>query len=113
MGIGIAAGAALSVLLNYKRKYQNQNDERMSNENDILENANDFLLNARNKADELVNDARTKSGLMIEEAGKLLSTIKSKTSEMHEKISLGAGDEAQRIRNELQILISEFREKLN
>lgn len=112
MLIGVAAGTAVSILLIYKNKKTNFWNEESSYENEMLDNVNNYLLDARDKVEEMVKEAEEKSDKFISEAGKNLALIKEKTSEMHSKIAKGYIDEAMKIKNEMEKIISDFKESL-
>ena len=86
--------------------------EDLGGENEMLDKANHYLLLARNRVEEMVKEAEEKSSSIIQEAGKMLSLSKEKTSEMHQKLFEGADEEAEKIRAELNNTITEFRNRL-
>ncbi len=110
--VGVSAGAAAAFLFNLKKEQELFSREDMGGENDMLDKANDYLLFARNKVEEMVKDAEEKSISIIDETGKTLSLLKEKTSEMHKKLSEGADDDAEKIRAELNKTITEFKKRL-
>ena len=110
--IGLSAGAAISFLINLKKDELLFSSEDLGGENDMLDQANHYLLLARKKVKEMVKEAEEKSSTIIEEAGKMLLLSKEKTSEMHQKLSEGANEEAEKIRLELNKTITEFQNTL-
>jgi len=110
--IGISTGAAISFLLHLKKEEMLFSREDLGGENEMLDKANHYLLLARNRVEEMVKEAEEKSSSIIQEAGKMLSLSKEKTSEMHQKLFEGADEEAEKIRAELNNTITEFRNRL-
>lgn len=109
---GIAAGAFVSAIINYNYKKHSDYDNSDSDENDILESANEYLLMARSKAEKIVKDAEEKSHSIIIEAGKLLALSKENTDLMYNKLSEGLTDEANEIKVNMEKDIEDFRKKL-
>lgn len=109
----MTAGIAGASLILLRKNDFSISPQEMYHEDDLLEHANDYLLNARREAGEIVKDAEEKSNLLIEEAGKKLSLVKEKTDELHNKISEGRIEEAMKIKNELENIIVDFKSKLN
>ncbi len=109
---GLAAGAAISAILYNRKKDTGYSEDDIFDDNDMLDQANDFLLNARIQADEMVNTAEEKSLNVIKEAGQLLSIVKEKTAKMYETISGNNNAEAEKIKEEIEAKIEEFRGKL-
>lgn len=110
--VGLTAGAVGTLLILHNQKILFTDEGKFSYENDLLDRANEYLLNARNKAEEIVKNAEEQSILLLEEAGKSLTLIKEKTKEIHDKISIGKTEEAMKIKGELENIISDFKTKL-
>ena len=108
----MTAGITGALLILLRKNDFSLSGKVMYHEDDLLDHANDFLLNARRKAGEIVKEAEEKSNLLIEEAGKKLSLVKIKTGELHGKISEGRIEEAMKIKNELENIIADFKSKL-
>lgn len=113
--IGIAAGllACLSIyiIIKYKKEDELFSGEDFPDENDLLDKANYHLLLARNKADKMIHEAEEKSNSILDKAGKILSSAKDKTSSIHYDLKESAETEINKIKEEIEESIDEFRKK--
>jgi len=110
-GIAAAAGIFLSALyFSNSRKFSD--NDGISEESGYLDYANDYLINAREKARNMIKNAEEKSEILINEAGRKLSEVKELTEQMHKKISEGSIEEAMKIKNEVENLVYDFKNKL-
>ena len=110
---GIVTGISITLIINLKSKYPGNHDEDSNYENDKLDEASHYLLKARNKADEIVAEAASKSSSILEEAGRILSLAKAKTSSLHFEHKETADAEINKIREEIEITIEDFKKRLN
>ncbi|MDQ3020816.1 MAG: hypothetical protein M3R36_09635 [Bacteroidota bacterium] len=110
--IGILTGLSIPVLLKLKRDEDLFSNEDLSDENDMLDNANHYLMLARNKVDEMVHEAEVESNSILDHAGKILSSAKEKTSTIHYELSESAEEKINKIKEEIDASIEEFRKKL-
>lgn len=110
--IGLTAGAAGAAIILLNKKEFSFQDTQSFLDNEMLDNVNDYLLKARKKAGEIIKNAEEQSSLMIGEAGKNLLYVKEKTEELHKKISEGSIEEAMKIKDELENIITEFKNKI-
>ena len=110
--IGLTAGAAGAAFILLNKKELSFQDTQSFLDNEMLDNVNDYLLKARKKVGEIIKNAEEQSSLMIGEAGKNLLYVKEKTEELHKKISEGSIEEAMKIKDELENIITEFKNKI-
>ncbi len=108
---GLLAGIAVPVILKLKRDEELFSEEDLSHDNYMLDNASHYLLHARNKVDEMVDQAKQKSDSMIEEAGKILSSAREMTSSVHSESGKSAEEKINEIKEEIDKTIEEFRRK--
>ncbi|MBL8007707.1 MAG: hypothetical protein JNJ56_09255 [Ignavibacteria bacterium] len=106
-GAGIAA--VIASLISLQKRNNGSKDKDFPDENELLDKANDYLLDARNKVDKMIREAEEKSVSILHEAGKLLSLVKENTAEMHNKFSHGIEEEAEKLRQEIEESIEKFR----
>lgn len=107
LGAAISASVAIIVI---KRKNRNAEFEAESDdENEMLDRANDYLLQARDKVEDMLKEAEQKSISILTEAGKLFSEVKEKTAELHKKHMQGIEDEADKLKKEIEQSIEHFR----
>ncbi len=109
---GLAAGTAAAFLFKYTKQDDTMTDYDHGNENDMLDKANDYLLLARNKVEEMVKFAETESLTLIEEAGKILSRAKDNTEKIFSSAADDLAEEAAKERKEIEEFIENFRNKL-
>ncbi|MEO8208983.1 MAG: hypothetical protein ABI840_00365 [bacterium] len=109
---GILTGLTLSILLKFKRDEALFSGEDLSDENDMLDKINHYLLLARNRVDEMVQEAEAESNSILEHAGKILSLAKEKTSSIHYDLKESAEDEINKIKEEIDASVEEFRKQL-
>lgn len=111
---GILVGLSIPVLIKYRRDSEMHSDEDTPNDNDsdMLDKANHYLMLAKNKVDEMVAEASLKSDSYIEEAGKILSTAKEKTSSIHYDLKETAEEEINKIKAEIDLSIEEFKKRM-
>ena len=112
---GLLAGLSIRVIMRLRNEEVLFSDEDMessgSTENDMLDKANNYLLFARKKVNEIVKEAEAKSSSILEEAGIILSRAKDKTARLHFKNSKEAMEELNKIREELEKNIKKLEEK--
>lgn len=106
-GVGIAA--LITAVINLQKRNRSLTDKDFPDENEMLDRANDYLLDARNKVDKMIKEAEEKSVSILHEAGKLLSHVKENTAEMHSKFSQGIEEEAERLKQEIEDSLEKFR----
>ena len=70
---GMLAGISIAFIFNSKGKESDIWDEDNSDDNDKLDRARQYLLKAKSKADEMIEDAAFRSNSILEDAGKILS----------------------------------------
>lgn len=109
---GIVAGVAVSVLIKFKKHDSQPGHEDNFFENDMLDSANDYLLAARVKSENMVKDAEEKSRSILDEAGKILSLVKEKTALMNENLTDKTSDEAEKLKEEIENQIRKFKNKI-
>lgn len=110
---GIFAGITIALVINYKNKIHFLKDEEPCDENDILEKANQYLLKAKNEADELVAEAESRSNSILDEAGRILLLAKERTSSLHYDHTESAHSEIVKIKEEIDMNIEEFKRRLS
>lgn len=112
MVLGILTGLSIPVLLKFKRDEDLFSNEDLSDENDRLDKVNQYLVIARKRVDEMMNEAEAESNSILEHAGKILSSAKEKTSAIHYELKESADEEINKIKEEIDKSIDEFRRKL-
>lgn len=110
---GIIAGASIAAVIAGLIRLQNRNnyfkEKDFPDENEMLDRANEYLLDARSKVDKMIKEAEEKSVSILHEAGKLLSLVKENTAEMHNKFSQGIEEEAEKLKQEIEESLEKFR----
>ncbi|MEO8665978.1 MAG: hypothetical protein ABI462_10815 [Ignavibacteria bacterium] len=116
IAIGTLLGLAVPVILKFRKERELFSDEDLSDDgehNSMLDEANDFLLSTRKKVNEMVKDAEIKSGSILNDAATILSKAKDKTSEIHYDMQDSARDEINKLKEEIEKSIVEFKKKLD
>lgn len=108
----VITGLSIYLILKKRIKADLNSNEEFNDENNILEKANHHLLIARNKAEEMMHEAEEKSNSILEQAGKILSSAKEKTSSIHFERTESAENEVNKIKEEIEESITEFRKKM-
>jgi len=110
---GAIAGISAAVIFSAKRENDLYEDEDQETENDNLDRANEYLIHARTKAEKMISDAAHKSSSILEEAGKILSLAKTKTSSLHFDHRESALEEIRKLKKDIENTIEDFKRKLD
>ncbi len=113
IGAGILIGLSIPALLRFNREENLFSDEDLSNDNDMLNKANHYLILAKNKVDEMVNEAEQESNSLLTEAGRILSTAKEKTSAIHFQHENFAEEDIDKIKAEIEKSIEELNKRIS
>ena len=105
---GMLAGISIAFIFNSKGKESDIWDEDNSDDNDKLDRARQYLLKAKSKADEMIEDAAFRSNSILEDAGKILSAAKEKTSVLHFEHAETAEKEFLKIKEDIDKTIVVF-----
>ncbi len=109
---GIAAGTAAAFLIRFRNENSLINEDNGDDENDLLDKANNYLLLAKNKVEEMVKKAETESMSLLDEAGNILSRVKDSTARVHNSESEGIYSDMEKTKKEIEEIIDNFRKKL-
>lgn len=109
---GIAAGTAAAFLIRFRNENSLIPDDNGDDENDLLDKANNYLLLAKNKVEEMVKKAETESMSLLDEAGNILSRVKDSTARVHSSESEEIYSDMEKTKKEIEEIIDNFRKKL-
>ncbi|MBX7042566.1 MAG: hypothetical protein K1X85_06650 [Ignavibacteria bacterium] len=105
---GIAAGVIYSLIKEDERDTLWDEGDDIS----TIDLANEFLSEAKTRARELVDYANLKSDELLDEANNILIIAKEKAESLIAQGSSEAGEELQKAKEEIEKLISEYQKKL-
>ena len=110
--IGAAAGAIAALIVSEVVKLINDekmfSDEDLSEGNDLLDSANEFLLSAKRKSEKMIQEAEIKSDSILEHAAEILRSAKEKTSRIHTEEAKIAEEEIRKIKEEIESSIRKY-----
>ncbi|MDZ4710804.1 MAG: hypothetical protein SGI89_00600 [bacterium] len=109
---GLLAGLSIPVILKYKNERKENSLDHFTGGGVMLDEVNDYLLSARNKADSIINEAEEKSNSIIDHASRILTSAKEKTSKFHDVIMKGSSDEIMKIKESIENEILEFNKRI-
>lgn len=109
---GMAAGTAAAFLFRFRNENSLSPDNEGDDENDLLDKANNYLLLAKNKVEEMVKNAETESMSLLDEAGNILSRVKDSTARVHSNESEEIYNDMEKTKKEIEEIIDNFRKKL-
>ncbi|MFZ1321116.1 MAG: YtxH domain-containing protein [Ignavibacteria bacterium] len=105
---GIAAGVAITLIVR-NREGESFVEDDYFDPNEELGNASKFLSTAKKKAEDLVTEAKEKSGILLDEANEILKNAKEKVKSISENII----DDPEKELKSIKEIIEEKIEKLN
>jgi len=105
---GIAAGVAITLIVR-NRGTENFMEDDYFDPNEELGNASKFLSTAKKKAEDLVTEAKERSGILLDEANEILKNAKEKVR----SISENTIDDPEKELKSIKEIIEEKIEKLN
>ena len=105
---GIAAGVAITLIVR-NREGESFVEDDYFDPNEELGNASKFLSTAKKKAEDLVTEAKEKSGILLDEANEILKNAKEKVKSISENII----DYPEKELKSIKEIIEEKIEKLN
>jgi F0F1-type ATP synthase membrane subunit b/b' len=110
---GVLAGISIPVIIKYRKEEDLFSDEDLSHQNILLDKANRYLINARNEATKIIDHAEEKSHSLVEQAGKILSTAKEKTTRLHDLLKKGNETEIMKLKDSIEEDIKELNRIMN
>ncbi|HQY20985.1 MAG TPA: hypothetical protein PK294_10855 [Ignavibacteria bacterium] len=105
---GIAAGVAITLIVR-NRGTENFMEDDYFDPNEELGNASKFLSTAKKKAEDLVTEAKERSGILLDEANEILKNAKEKVRSIGENTI----DDPEKELKSIKEIIEEKIEKLN
>ncbi|MBS1518483.1 MAG: hypothetical protein JSS91_10395 [Bacteroidetes bacterium] len=112
LATGVAAGVALTVILK-NRQVQEYTDEDVFNPDEELGNASRYLSTAKKKAEDLVSEARERSGVLLDEANEILKNAKEKVKTITEANVPDPDSELKSIKEKIEKRIERLNDKLS
>ena len=110
---GVLTGLSIAAILMLRKEEGKYSDQEEVVEAGDPDNAGRYLLLARKEVDKMIAEAAVKSDSILEEAGKILSSAKEKTSQLHYEHMETAKEEIIRIKKEIEDVIEDFNNRLN
>lgn len=109
---GIAAGVAVTLIVR-SRGTESFTEDDYFDPNEELGNASKFLSTAKKKAEDLVTEAKERSGILLDEANEILKNAKEKVRSINENIIDDPEKELKSIKEKIEDKIEKLNDKLS